>query len=411
MDAFLPVLLAQPLIYTNPSVPFAYDAMTTRLPNLLNDMADQNSKPHAHNTLPPDAIGALRALAASVAANGAIPPLSDPSSDPTWHEDWKKHGEGRTWHNAAWFFAEAYLFRVVLDVTGFAVHGIDPYHCQKMAELNDPTPWRLLESAAALHHTTDDTTAEESLGVLLKLSLWGNKADGAYKQVKDSIRGTHATLDIDDAYLLADDSAAVIQHLAAHPTKPVHFINDNCGTEILLDLALADHLLTHNWTPLILLHTKAAPTYISDATPQDVLETIQLMGLPTRSSHVRALAARLQAHVDNHRLIPQSHAVWNQYRFYFELPDDVRATLATAGLVISKGDANYRRFLGDRLWPATTPLSTAAPFFPTSFVALRTMKSDPVVGIAREVEAKLNVEDPLWRINGKRGVIQAVLRE
>ncbi|RHY27794.1 hypothetical protein DYB32_007195, partial [Aphanomyces invadans] len=221
----------------------------------------------------------------------------------------------------------------------------------KMAELNDPTPWRLLESAAALHHTTDDTTAEESLGVLLKLSLWGNKADGAYKQVKDSIRGTHATLDIDDAYLLADDSAAVIQHLAAHPTKPVHFINDNCGTEILLDLALADHLLTH------------------------------------------------------------SHAVWNQYRFYFELPDDVRATLATAGLVISKGDANYRRFLGDRLWPATTPLSTAAPFFPTSFVALRTMKSDPVVGIAREVEAKLNVEDPLWRINGKRGVIQAVLRE
>ncbi|RLO01472.1 hypothetical protein DYB28_008656 [Aphanomyces astaci] len=406
MDAFLTQLHAQQLIFTDGSVPFAYEAMTTRLPNLLNDMADQNSKPHPHKTLPADAIAALRTLAANVGANGAIPALSDPSSDPTWHADWKLHGEGRTWHNAAWFFAEAYLFRLVLDVTGYAVHGIDPYHCQKMAELDDPTPWRLLESAAALHDTIDDTTADESLAVLLKLSLWGNKADGAYKQVKDSIRGTHATLDIDDAYLLADDSAAVIQHLATHKSKPVHFINDNCGTEILLDLALADHLLTHKWTPSIVLHTKAAPTYISDATPHDVLETIHLMGHPSRSPHVRALAARLQAHVDR----TFSHLFWNQYRFYFELPADLSAVLATAGLVIANGDANYRRFLGDRLWPATTPLRAAAPFFPTSFVTLRTMKSDPVVGVAPEVEANLNEEDPKWRINGKRGVIQAVLK-
>jgi hypothetical protein len=36
----------------------------------------------------------------------------------------------QSWHNVPWFFAEAYLFRLVLDVTGFDDHGIDPFHCQ-----------------------------------------------------------------------------------------------------------------------------------------------------------------------------------------------------------------------------------------------------------------------------------------
>ncbi|KAF0736474.1 hypothetical protein Ae201684P_007265 [Aphanomyces euteiches] len=406
MDAFLALLHAQTLILTDGSVQFAREAMESRLPVLLNDMADQNAK---HGTLDAKNIANLRALANEVATNQPIRALSNPESDPVWHVDWKKYAEGHTWHNAAWFFAEVYLFRLVLDVTGFEVHGVDPYHCQKMAELDDPTPWRLLESAALLHDL--DSPIDEKLTILIKLSLWGNKADGAYKQVKDSIRGSHATLDVDDAYLLTDHTPQVIAHLTKlDGTKPVHFINDNCGTEILLDLALADHLLTNNWCPSIILHTKAKPTYISDATPQDVVETISLMGASTRTKTVQALAARLQAHLDSGRLIPQGHEFWNQYRFYFELPEDLTVTLASAGLVISKGDANYRRFLGDRLWPATTDIATAAPFFPTSFVALRTMKSDPIVGIAPEVEAALNVEDLKWRVNGKRGVIQSVVK-
>ncbi|KAF0701378.1 Aste57867_8080 [Aphanomyces stellatus] len=405
MDAFLANLHAQTLIWTDGSVPFALQAMESRLPVLLNDMADQNKK---HGSLSAEHIANLRALAHEVATNEPIRALSNSSSDLTWHADWETHGKGRTWHNVAWFFAEAYLFRLVLDVTGFDVHGIDPYHCQKMSELDDPTPWRLLDSAAALHAL--DTAVDEKLGVLLKLSLWGNKADGAYKQVKDSIRGTHATLDIDDAYLLTDHSLPVIQHLQRHTGKSIHFINDNCGTEILMDLALADHLLTHNWCQSIILHTKAKPTYISDATPQDVVETIGLMGHASRTPAVRATAARLQSFLENGRLVPQGHEFWNHYRFYFEFPADLRATLASAALVILKGDANYRRLLGDRLWPATTPLSTAIPFFPAPFVSLRTMKSDPVVGITPAQEAALDKDDPLWRINGKRGVIQAVLQ-
>ncbi|KAE9259025.1 hypothetical protein PR003_g34968, partial [Phytophthora rubi] len=77
--------------------------------------------------------------------------------------------------------------------------------------------------------------------------------------------------------------------------------------------------------------------------------------------------------------------------------------------VIIKGDLNYRRLLGDRLWPPSTPVEEAVPYFPTAFVSFRTLKSNPIVGIPVDVVEKLEKEDPKWRYNGKRGTIQSVL--
>ncbi|KDO30568.1 hypothetical protein SPRG_04469 [Saprolegnia parasitica CBS 223.65] len=404
--AFLDKLHAQALIYTDGSVPFAKAAMASRIPKLLHEIADQNA---ATKSLSETHCAKLRAFADDVAANKPIPALSNPAIDPTWHADYERLGAGKTWHDAAWFFAEAYLFRLVLDVTGYDEHGVDPFHCQKMHELDDATPWRLLETAAALD--ASDLPTREKLGDLMKLSLWGNKADGAYKEVKDTISGAHANLAVDDQYLLTNHCAQVIEHLESfHGSTTVHFINDNCGTEILLDLALVDHLLTHKWCTSIVLHVKGAPTYVSDATANDIVETVRLMGDASRTPSVRALASRLQAFLDQGVLKPIGDLFWNQYRFYFELPAHVTHSLGSAGLVVLKGDANYRRLLGDRLWPATTPIAEAVPYFPAPFVALRTMKSDPIVGILPAQETTLEADDPLWRINGQRGVIQSVLR-
>ncbi|OWY94239.1 hypothetical protein PHMEG_00036090 [Phytophthora megakarya] len=92
------------------------------------------------------------------------------------------------------------------------------------------------------------------------------------------------------------------------------------------------------------------------------------------------------------------------------MPVELQTHLANeATMVIIKGDLNYRRLLGDRLWPPSTPVEEAIPYFPTAFVSFRTMKSDPVVGIPAEIVAKLEKEDPKWRYNGKRGTIQSVL--
>lgn len=47
-------------------------------------------------------------------------------------------------------------------------------------------------------------------------------------------------------------------------------------------------------------------------------------------------------------------------------------------------------------------------YFPAKLVCLRTLKSDPIVGLTADQVEKLEAEDALWRVNGKRGVIQSL---
>ena len=49
----------------------------------------------------------------------------------------------------------------------------------------------------------------------------------------------------------------------------------------------------------------------------------------------------------------------------------------------------------------------ATAYFPAPLVCLRTMKSDSLAGIPDERTAALDAIDLAWRVNGRRGVIQA----
>lgn len=47
-----------------------------------------------------------------------------------------------------------------------------------------------------------------------------------------------------------------------------------------------------------------------------------------------------------------------------------------SSMVFVKGDANYRRLIGDRLWPTDTPFPDVAGYFPARLCALRTLKAE-----------------------------------
>src|SRR3990170_8219336 len=74
---------------------------------------------------------------------------------------------------------------------------------------------------------------------------------------------------------------------------------------------------------------------------------------------------------------------WPTWRLqiHFQLPDDLRSELGRMALVIVKGDANYRRLLGDGHWPPTTPFEKVPAYFPVPLVALRTLKAELIVGL------------------------------
>ncbi|TYZ68869.1 hypothetical protein PybrP1_000081 [[Pythium] brassicae (nom. inval.)] len=422
--AFLALLAQQQLLLTNERGTFAHESYTERLPELVRDTAARNAA-----RLSAEQLAALERLASGMQHDAAIPLPAEAAPEEAARAPLSPHwtqlfaGKGYTWQNAPWFLSEQYMFQLVLLLSGYYSTGVDPFHASYVRWRyldREDTPWRLLQSAVELSAADASLSRQEQLKRFMKLSLWGNKADGCYKVVKDTMSGAGASLAVDDSLLLIDDSDKVVAFLetrnretatvGAGSSVGVQYINDNCGTELLLDLALADHLLTHHWSATVTLNVKAEPMYVSDATPLDVLEHIAYMQQPSRSAEIRALGDRLAAAVAAKQLLVVPDLFWNHYSFYFELPEALVTRLhEEATLVVVKGDLNYRRLLGDRLWPATTPAEVAIPYFPAPLVSLRTLKSNPVVGLSAEVEKRLDEEDPKWRYNGVRGTITSVL--
>jgi hypothetical protein len=80
--------------------------------------------------------------------------------------------------------------------------------------------------------------------------------------------------------------------------------------------------------------------------------------------------------------------------------------LGQAALIVAKGDANYRRLLGDRHWAYTAPFEAIVGYMPAPLLAVRTLKSELAAGIAPAQVARAAAADPDWLISGRWGVIQ-----
>jgi len=182
---------------------------------------------------------------------------------------------------------------------------------------------------------------------------------------------------------------------------------DNAGTELLMDLALIDFLLDARLASEVHLYLKPQPFFVSDAMTADV--TAGLDALRAGGGAGRALAERTEDALARHDLTLIEHWFSATSLFYSQLPDDLLAELAGMGLVVFKGDVNYRRLLGDAHWPPTVPFAATASYFPAPLVALRTLKGEIIAGLAPGQAERLAADDPAWLVNGRRGVIQARL--
>ena len=181
-------------------------------------------------------------------------------------------------------------------------------------------------------------------------------------------------------------------------------VADNAGRELLADLLLIDHLLTSYTVEQVVLHLKPAPYYVSDATPADWSACLRT--LATAGADAGDAARRLAAAAATGALVIATHPFYCAPLPFHELPADLSTQYASARLVILKGDLNYRRLVGDTHQPAATPFAEATGYFPAPLVALRTLKSDVVVGLDAATTARLDATGTAWRTLGTRAVIQ-----
>ena len=403
-DNLAPQELPPPLCGNEPGS-FAEDTLSRRLPGIARSLLDESLHPLAQTRL-----GAL----VDDMPHGRLRPIQDPGAPDiaNWQTDLQPY-LGQTWLEAPWFVAELYFFRRILEATGYFQpgpgQGVDPYRSQKAKGLSGVTG-QLEQALVGLEPTgtPGKEPLQETLLRLIHTVVWGNRADlsvwpaGSAKPppVADSQQL---------AQLLVDDAPAVVEFILNQTGRltNVDFILDNVGLELAYDLLLADFLLGRGLAKQVRLHAKSFPTYVSDATIPDVRALVAYLAQAAEPG-VRDLGSRLHACLDHNRLHLQTSLFWTSPLPAWEMPPEMRRELARPGLLISKGDANYRRWLGDRHWPFTTPIQPILAYRSAPLLLLRVMKSELVAGLQPGQPETLYQSDPTWLFDGRSGLIQFV---
>jgi hypothetical protein len=333
---------------------------------------------------------------------GVIEPLPHDAHD---RDRWREWGTtayaGRPWTDVPWLWAESYFYRRLLGAVGYFTpgpwQGIDPFRPAKLAELDSA---ETDEELAALDDLAP-LSPDEQDRALLHGSLWGNRADLGFR-----LSAADGTAPGGTPPLVADDSAALWSLLTPGPAAPLLcLIADNAGRELIPDLLLIAHLLTGGRVRRAVLHVKPYPYFVSDATPADVLDALHR--LRSAQGAARAYGETLWAALTDGRLTIRAHPFSCAPLPYERMPADFRDELAAATMTVLKGDLNYRRLVGDRRWPPTTPFADVTAGFPGPVAALRTLKSEVITGLDAATEAALTAaEDQRWRTSGTHALIQ-----
>ncbi|ARV59234.1 hypothetical protein BZZ01_11895 [Nostocales cyanobacterium HT-58-2] len=386
---------------------FTEFTITQRMPSIARRVIIENK-------FSPNINGNLEKLASELAC-GYLPLLvDDTGSDFTAWSKYLEPYKQQRWIDVPWFFAETYFYRLILQITNYFQPGesqrVDPFELQKRQGLETS-----LDSIIALctqvngwlnvsQQQTQST--QTALIALLYFALWGNRVDLSLWSAFESDR-SRFDIQSQQSHILVDDAHKVTELLINSNSGRVDFVVDNAGFELVCDLCLVDYLLGSGVASQIRLHLKPHPTFVSDAMIKDVHHTTEYL----KTSHhpeLIAFAQRLQEYIASGQLVLQDDYFWTSPLPFWEIPDSLKHELSNSSLIIIKGDANYRRLLGDRHWNFTTDIADIVCYLPVPMVTLRTLKSEVAAGIKPEALEKVVKSDSAWLTNGQWGVVQFV---
>ncbi|MFC2029656.1 damage-control phosphatase ARMT1 family protein [Chloroflexota bacterium] len=379
-----------PRLMTSDAGSFAQFTIVERKPQIIRQVIEDNR-------YPAEIEDALQTFQEEIARRPVRPLQGSGPGIRRWNREWAAH-RGRTWLELPWYFAETYFYRRLLEAVRYFEPGIwlshDPSGAQKRIQEAEGLEW-LRDRWPQLSPGTGHLAFEP----LLHACLWGNRADLSNYTVEEGLRAGAAMGDEQHNVLI--DHTSVVSNFLSAGVERVDIVADNAGRELMLDLLLAGFLLDEGWAGIVRFHLKNHPFFVSDSMRYDAQQTLQaLTSLPA--------AEGLVGHMASGKLELLENEFWTSCLMFSQMPAALADDLALTDLVVIKGDVNYRRLIGDRHWPHATRLEKLAECFPSSLLAMRTLKSEIMVGLEPGQAEELAAEDPTWLINGKRGIIQLV---
>lgn len=296
---------------------------------------------------------------------------------------------GRTWAEQSFFDLEFLFYKAIDTIVLDLEPGLDVFANTRRSALSDALPEvGTLVDAGPL-----------SLDAVLLFALFGNEADLSQltRSGAPSERG-----------VLVDERPNILERLRRLPAGAVvQVVADNAGSELCFDLVLAATLFDLG-VEFVELQVKPSPMFVSDALAVDVEETIDAFQTLPATSALSRIGQTLRRTMRDDRLRVHAPRDWSEPRHVDAFEPDLASALRNAHVVLVKGDLNYRRYFGDRAWPADTAIDEATLSTDQHAFALRVLKSDCVVGIPAVEVARLSSSDPTWRTNLKHSIIQRV---
>ncbi|KAG8531402.1 uncharacterized protein KY384_003031 [Bacidia gigantensis] len=177
----------------------------------------------------------------------------------------------------------------------------------------------------------------------------------------------------------------------------IHIILNDAGPELYSDLCLAGYLVISGLASQIILHAKSFSWFGENAISSEVAHVLasSVSKVQDEDETFKFVTSHLNTLIqDNKITIAPPNDFWTSYHTFWQLPThspNLYDEFRKAKLVIFKGDVNYRKLIGDRQWPSTTPFSSALGLLGQGsgvrLLALRKCTSDAIVGLdARQHE-------------------------
>jgi len=313
---------------------------------------------------------------------------------------------------APWLVTEFYAYRRLIEAIGYYdktntdTYLWDPFLVAKRAGLDSSvnSAENMLEKITKLPKT------REGVALAAAFALWGNKMDLSIwpADAENSSMDVFANiLHAADENLLHDDTDKLTEYcetLRERGDGQIDIIIDNAGFELVTDLALADHLIASRVAQTVTFQLKSHPTFVSDALEKDLLETVEHYASLDKEKFPNAHEAgiRWQRYLKEGSWICHEDNFWVQPSAMWEMPEPLRSDMKErCDLAFVKGDANYRRLLGDRYWDYSAPFQDVIGcYFPCPVCSLRTLKAEVGCGMAKDQVERAKGLDDEWMTNG-----------
>ena len=315
-----------------------------------------------------------------------LKPLAD-SSDVNRKINAEIQDKKYRWNNAPFIFVENYLYHRLKEICAYTDRNYDYFAYKKNSDvlLKQDALIKTIENFEKLV----SGELSESVKQVLYSYLIGNTADLSQEKA----------LNKNTMNLLIDDTEKIKNIIG--DLNQIDIVLDNSGEELLYDILFSYWVLEKTKTTTVNLHFKTFPYFVSDAMKSDFYF---LLDVVSKHKKGKQFCALINDYIAKGNIVLREDAFWTDTNDFLAMPGRIKKLFSDSGLIIFKGDLNYRKLIEDRHWHHDTNIKEILTRIRNKCLIIRVLKSEIIVGLDSMPETS-NRE---WMHNGKYGIIQFV---